>query len=101
MTPNGWAQIVVFLFLILVITKPLGIFLARVFEREKTFLDPVLRPIERLHLQAHRRGRSGRNALDRIRGRHAAVQRRLDDPALLDRARAALAAVSIRSISQT
>ncbi len=48
MTPNGWAQIVVFLFLILLITKPLGIFLARVFEREKTFLDPVLRPIEKL-----------------------------------------------------
>ena len=48
MTPNGWAQIAMFLFLILVITKPLGIYLARVFEREKTFLDPVLRPIERL-----------------------------------------------------
>jgi len=48
MTPNGWAQIVVFLFLILLITKPLGIFLARVFEREKTFLDPVLRPVEKL-----------------------------------------------------
>jgi potassium-transporting ATPase potassium-binding subunit len=48
MTSNGWAQIVVFLFLILLITKPLGIFLARVFEREKTFLDPVLRPIEKL-----------------------------------------------------
>ncbi len=48
MTPNGWTQIIVFIFLILVITKPLGIFLARVFEREKTFLDPVLRPIEKL-----------------------------------------------------
>jgi potassium-transporting ATPase potassium-binding subunit len=30
------------------ITKPIGIFLARVFEREKTFLDPLLRPVERL-----------------------------------------------------
>ena len=48
MTPNGWSQIVIFIFLILLITKPLGIFLARVFEREKTFLDPVLRPIEKL-----------------------------------------------------
>jgi potassium-transporting ATPase potassium-binding subunit len=48
MTPNGWTQIVVFLFLILLITKPLGIYLARVFEREKTFLDPIARPIERL-----------------------------------------------------
>jgi K+-transporting ATPase ATPase A chain len=48
MTSNGWAQIAVFLFLILVLTKPMGVYLARVYEREKTFLDLVLRPIERL-----------------------------------------------------
>ena len=48
MTLNGWLQIVVFLALILAVTKPLGLFMARVFEREKTLLDPVLRPIERL-----------------------------------------------------
>jgi potassium-transporting ATPase potassium-binding subunit len=48
MTPNGWTQIAVFLFLILVITKPLGIYMAKVFEREKTFLDPVMRPVEKL-----------------------------------------------------
>src|SRR5579863_5090873 len=48
MTPNGWLQIVVFLLIIFAITKPLGIFLARVFNRDKTFLDPVLRPVERL-----------------------------------------------------
>jgi potassium-transporting ATPase potassium-binding subunit len=48
MTPNGWFQIGVFLFVILLITKPLGIFMARVFETEKTFLDPVFRPVERL-----------------------------------------------------
>jgi potassium-transporting ATPase potassium-binding subunit len=48
MTSNGWIQIFVFLALILAITKPLGVFMARVFSREHTFLDPVLRPIERL-----------------------------------------------------
>ena len=48
MTANGWFQIVVFLLLILAVTKPLGVFMARVFNRERTFLDPVLRPIERL-----------------------------------------------------
>jgi K+-transporting ATPase ATPase A chain len=48
MTANGWLQIVVFLGVILAITKPIGLFLARVFNRERTFLDPVLRPIERL-----------------------------------------------------
>jgi K+-transporting ATPase ATPase A chain len=48
MTLNGWLQIVVFLALIFAVTKPLGVFMTRVFAREKTFLDPVLRPIERL-----------------------------------------------------
>ena len=48
MTINGWLQIVVYLAVILAVTKPMGIFMARVFERERTFLDPVLRPVERL-----------------------------------------------------
>ena len=48
MTANGWLQIAVFLALILAITKPLGIFMARIFSGERTFLDPILRPIERL-----------------------------------------------------
>src|SRR5260221_10143830 len=48
MTFNGWLQILIFFLIILAITKPLGIFMAHVFNREKTFLDPVLRPIERL-----------------------------------------------------
>jgi potassium-transporting ATPase potassium-binding subunit len=48
MTTNGWMQIVVFLTLILAITKPLGVFMARVFSGERTFLDPVARPIESL-----------------------------------------------------
>ncbi|MHB8485938.1 MAG: potassium-transporting ATPase subunit KdpA [Candidatus Acidiferrales bacterium] len=48
MTPNGWLQIAVFLLIIFAITRPFGIFLTRVFNRDKTFLDPVLRPVERL-----------------------------------------------------
>jgi potassium-transporting ATPase potassium-binding subunit len=48
MTVNGWLQIFVFLGLILLVTKPLGVFMTRVFAGEHTFLDPVLRPIERL-----------------------------------------------------
>jgi potassium-transporting ATPase potassium-binding subunit len=48
MTANGWIQIAVFLALILAVTKPMGVFMARVFNRERTFLDPVLRPVERL-----------------------------------------------------
>jgi len=48
MTTNGWLQIILFLAVILAITKPLGVFMARVFSGERTFLDPVVRPIERL-----------------------------------------------------
>jgi K+-transporting ATPase ATPase A chain len=48
MTGNGWFQIFLFFCLVLALTKPLGTFLYRVYERKPTFLDPVLRPIERL-----------------------------------------------------
>ena len=48
MTANGWFQILFFLALILAVTKPMGIFMAHVFSRQRTFMDPVLRPIERL-----------------------------------------------------
>jgi potassium-transporting ATPase potassium-binding subunit len=48
MTANGWLQIVLFLAVILAITKPLGSFMAKVFSGEQTFLDPMLRPVERL-----------------------------------------------------
>src|SRR5712675_1457379 len=48
MTANGWFQISFFLLVIFLVTKPLGVFMTRVFSREKTFLDPMLRPIEKL-----------------------------------------------------
>src|SRR5205823_3972974 len=48
MTANGWFQIGLYLFVIFLVTKPLGVFMTRVFNREKTFLDPILRPVEKL-----------------------------------------------------
>jgi potassium-transporting ATPase potassium-binding subunit len=48
MTFNGWLQITVYLLAILAVTKPLGSFMTRVFAGERTWLDPVLRPVERL-----------------------------------------------------
>jgi len=48
MTANGWLQILFFLGLILAVTKPLGVFMTHVFNRERTFLDRLLRPIERV-----------------------------------------------------
>jgi len=48
MTYAQLGKIAVYFLLILAVTKPLGLFVRRVFAREKTFVDPLLRPIERL-----------------------------------------------------
>src|SRR5277367_6515770 len=48
MTAIGWFQIILFFAVLLAVTKPLGVFMARVFSGERTFLDPVLLPVERL-----------------------------------------------------
>jgi len=48
MTLNGWLQILFFLAAVFLVTKPLGSFMARVFTRQRTWLDRVIRPVERL-----------------------------------------------------
>ena len=48
MTPHGIVLIGVYFGVLIAITKPLGAFMARLFEGERTFLHPVLRPVERL-----------------------------------------------------
>jgi K+-transporting ATPase ATPase A chain len=48
MTANGIAQIVVFIAIIAAAAMPLGIYMAKVFSGERTFLSPVLRPAETL-----------------------------------------------------
>jgi K+-transporting ATPase ATPase A chain len=48
MTANGWLQFLLFSGILLVSVRPLGIYLARVLEGERTWLDPVFRPVERL-----------------------------------------------------
>jgi K+-transporting ATPase ATPase A chain len=47
MTFNGWLQIAIFAVLVILITKPYGGYMTRVFNGERTFLSPVLRPVER------------------------------------------------------
>jgi K+-transporting ATPase ATPase A chain len=48
MSVNGWLQIALFIVLILLLAKPMGLYMARVFGREKTWLDPIFGPCERL-----------------------------------------------------
>ena len=47
MSLNGWLQIAVTLALVLAVVLPLGRFMARLFMGERTFLHPVLSPVER------------------------------------------------------
>src|SRR5262249_21258036 len=46
MTSVGVLQILAFFAVVLVLTKPVGLFMARVFQGERTFLHPIVRPLE-------------------------------------------------------
>ena len=48
MSVNGWLQFAIYSIILLAIVRPAGIYMARVIEGERTWLDPVLRPFERL-----------------------------------------------------
>src|SRR5215472_1125383 len=47
MTGNGWIQIALFSLIVIAVTRPLGGYMTRVFAGERTFLSPILRPVER------------------------------------------------------
>jgi K+-transporting ATPase ATPase A chain len=46
MTVIGWIQIILFCAVVVALVKPLGWYMTRVFNGERTFLSPVLRPVE-------------------------------------------------------
>jgi potassium-transporting ATPase potassium-binding subunit len=48
MTAIGWLQAIIFFSIVLALTKPVGLYMARVFQGERTWLTPVLRPLEKL-----------------------------------------------------
>jgi K+-transporting ATPase ATPase A chain len=48
MSANGWFQFALFSLILLAVTRPVGLYLARVLEGQRTWLDPVFRPMERL-----------------------------------------------------
>ena len=48
MTANGWIQIAIFSLIVFLIARPLGGYMTRIFQGERTFLSPLLRPLERL-----------------------------------------------------
>ena len=50
--PDVYLKIGIYFLLVLAVVKPLGIYMKNVFSKEKTFLDPVLVPLERLLYRA-------------------------------------------------
>jgi len=49
MNVSGWMQLALFIGILLLITKPLGLYLCQVLDvNGRTFFDPVLRPFEKL-----------------------------------------------------
>jgi K+-transporting ATPase ATPase A chain len=48
MSANGWLQFLVYSIVLLLTVKPVGLYLVRVLDGKRTWLDPVLRPVERL-----------------------------------------------------
>jgi K+-transporting ATPase ATPase A chain len=48
MSANGWFQFALFSLIVLAVARPVGLYLTRVLEGQRTWLDPVFRPVERL-----------------------------------------------------
>ena len=69
MTVIGWIQIILYCAIIVALVKPLGGYMTRVFNGERTFLSPVLRPVEAGALLDRRRRRAARAALADLYGR--------------------------------
>ena len=76
MTLNGWIQIAIYFVVLTALVVPLGRFMARVFEGERTFLTPVFGPVERGLYRIAGVDETREQTLDHLHGRHAAVQRR-------------------------
>jgi len=51
---QGWLQIAVFIVVLIALTKPAGVYMARVFTNQRVFLSPVVGPVERLAYRALR-----------------------------------------------
>jgi K+-transporting ATPase ATPase A chain len=53
MNPSGWLQLALYVGILALITKPMGVYLMHVLDADgKTWLDPVLKPVERLTYKA-------------------------------------------------
>ena len=75
MQASGWLQFALYFVALVLITKPMGLYLLQVLDANgKTWLDPVLRPLERVTYRVMGVGSEQRARLETIHPRHAALQ---------------------------
>ena len=65
MTANAFLQLAIYLVVLIALAKPLGAFMARVYDGKRTWLSPVLGPIERLIYRVSSRGAFNASASSR------------------------------------
>ena len=75
MTANAFLQIGIYLVVLLILVKPLGGFMARVYEGQPTLLGPAARPDRAARLSRVRRPSGRGHDLEDVRDRDAALQR--------------------------
>ena len=81
MTLNGWIQIAIYCAIIVALVKPLGWYMTAVFNGERTFLSPILRPVEAGLYRLGGVDEKRRAGLAHLHRRHAALSCRwLSDP---------------------
>ena len=44
----SWLQLIFYMVVLIALAKPIGLYMTRIYQGEKTFLDPVFRPVEKL-----------------------------------------------------
>ena len=76
MTVIGWVQILLYCAIVVAITPVLGAYMTRVFNGERTFLSPILRPVEFAIYKVAGVNERQRAACGDLYGQHAAVPRR-------------------------
>ena len=74
MTANGILQIALYLLLIVLVAKPMGAFMTKVFAGERTFLHPLLRPVEAVIYKVCGIDETGRTEMDEVRRRGSDCQ---------------------------
>ena len=71
----GWIQLALYVLILLFLTKPVGLYLVRVLDAEgKTFLDPVLKPVEKLLYRLFGFGSEKGAGLEAVHHLHACFQ---------------------------